>query len=87
MCIMATGYRRAEARKTGKARRGGALEGEIRTFEEYPEAVRILQERFWGLSSMEERVSLLGGFFELVPEAGGGARAEVSLPLMREKDQ
>jgi signal transduction histidine kinase len=38
-----------------------------------------------GLSSMQERVSLLGGSFELVPEPGGGARAEVSLPLMREK--
>ena len=36
---------------------------------------------------MEERVSLLGDFFELVPEAGGGARAEVSLPLMREKNR
>lgn len=40
-----------------------------------------------GLSSMKERVSLLGGSFELVPEAGGGARAEVSLPLMREKNR
>ena len=38
-----------------------------------------------GLSSMQERVSLLGGSFELVPEPDGGARAEVSLPLMREK--
>jgi glucose-6-phosphate-specific signal transduction histidine kinase len=37
------------------------------------------------LSSMKERVSLLGGSFELVPEAG--ARAEVSLPLVREKDR
>ena len=37
-----------------------------------------------GLSSMKERVSLLGGSFELVPEPGGGAREEVSLPLMRE---
>ena len=63
------------------------MEGEVRTFEEYPEAVRILQERFWSLSSMEVRVSLLGGFFELVPEAGGGARAEVSIPLMREKER
>ena len=40
-----------------------------------------------GLSSMEERVSLLGGTFELVAEPGGGARAEVALPLMREKDR
>ena len=40
-----------------------------------------------GLSSMKERVSLLGGSFELVPEPGGGARAEVKLPLMREKDR
>jgi signal transduction histidine kinase len=38
-----------------------------------------------GLSSMKERVSLLGGSFGLVPEPGGGAKAEVSLPLMREK--
>ena len=38
-----------------------------------------------GLSSMKERVSLLGGSFELVPEMGGGARAEVKLPLMQEK--
>ncbi|MEJ7820243.1 MAG: sensor histidine kinase [Rubrobacteraceae bacterium] len=37
-----------------------------------------------GLSSMEERVSLLGGVFELVSEPGGGASAEVHLPLMRE---
>jgi signal transduction histidine kinase len=37
------------------------------------------------LSSMKERVSLLGGSFGLVPEPGGGAKAEVSLPLMREK--
>jgi signal transduction histidine kinase len=40
-----------------------------------------------GLSSMEERVSLLGGSFELVPEPGGGARADISLPLMREKNR
>ena len=38
-----------------------------------------------GLSSMKERVSLLGGTFELVPGPSGGARAEVILPLMREK--
>ena len=38
-----------------------------------------------GLSSMKERVSLLGGSFELVPEPGGGARAEVRLPLIQEK--
>ena len=38
-----------------------------------------------GLSSMKERVSLLVGSFGLVPEPGGGAKAEVSLPLMREK--
>jgi signal transduction histidine kinase len=40
-----------------------------------------------GLSSMRERISLLSGTFELVPEPGGGARAEVRLPLMREKDR
>jgi signal transduction histidine kinase len=40
-----------------------------------------------GLSSMQERISLLSGTFELVPEPGGGARAEVRLPLMREKDR
>ncbi len=38
-----------------------------------------------GLSSMKERVSLLGGSFELVLEPKGGARAEAILPLMREK--
>ena len=38
-----------------------------------------------GLSSMEERVSLLGGVFELVSEQSGGASAEVRLPLMREE--
>ena len=37
-----------------------------------------------GLSSMEERVSLLGGAFEMVPEEGG-ASAEVRLPLVRKK--
>ena len=40
-----------------------------------------------GLSSMEERVSLLSGTFEMIPEEGGGASAEVRLPLMREKDR
>jgi signal transduction histidine kinase len=40
-----------------------------------------------GLSSMKERISLLGGSFGLVPEPGGGAKAEVSLPLVREKDR
>jgi signal transduction histidine kinase len=40
-----------------------------------------------GLSSMKERVSLLGGSFGLVSEPGGGARAEVRLPLMREKSR
>lgn len=40
-----------------------------------------------GLSSMRERVSLLGGTFELVPEEGGGVRAEVRLPLTRETDR
>jgi signal transduction histidine kinase len=40
-----------------------------------------------GLSSMEERVSLVGGSFELVPESDGTARAELSLPLMRENDR
>jgi signal transduction histidine kinase len=40
-----------------------------------------------GLSSMKERVSLLNGTFELVPESDGGTRAEISLPLMREKDR
>ena len=38
-----------------------------------------------GLSSMEERVSLLGGTFELVSEPGGGASVVVRLPLMQEK--
>ncbi|MBA2535534.1 MAG: ATP-binding protein [Rubrobacter sp.] len=40
-----------------------------------------------GLSSMKERVSLLGGTFQIAPEEGGGARAEVSLPLMRKKNR
>jgi signal transduction histidine kinase len=40
-----------------------------------------------GLSSMEERVELLGGSFELVPGPGDGTKAEVSLPLMREKNR
>lgn len=40
-----------------------------------------------GLSSMKERVALLGGSFELVPAEDGGARAEVSLPLMRDKSR
>lgn len=40
-----------------------------------------------GLNSMKERVSLLGGSFGLVSEPGGGARAEVRLPLMREKSR
>ena len=40
-----------------------------------------------GLSSMEERVSLLGGSFELVTESDGTARAELSLPLLRENDR
>ena len=39
------------------------------------------------MSSMKERVSLLGGSFGLVSEPGGGARAEVRLPLMREKSR
>ena len=34
---------------------------------------------------MEERVSLLDGSFKLVTEEGGGTRAEVRLPLTREK--
>ncbi len=38
-----------------------------------------------GLSSMKERVWLLGGSFGLLQEPGGGARAEVELPLMRER--
>jgi signal transduction histidine kinase len=38
-----------------------------------------------GLSSMEERVSLLGGTFEMVPEEVGGASAVVRLPLVRKK--
>lgn len=37
-----------------------------------------------GLKSMEERTSLLGGNFELVPESEGGMMAEVRMPLMRE---
>ena len=39
-----------------------------------------------GLRSMEERASLLGGAFTLGPDPGGGTRAEVRLPLVREKD-
>ncbi len=38
-----------------------------------------------GLQSMRERAELLKGTLEIVPEPGGGARAEVHLPLMREK--
>ena len=38
-----------------------------------------------GLSSIKERVWLLGGSFWLVPEPGGGVRAELKLPLMRDK--
>ena len=38
-----------------------------------------------GLRSMEERASLLGGAFELKSDPGGGARAEVRLPLVREE--
>ena len=38
-----------------------------------------------GLRSMEERASLLGGTFSLGADPEGGARAEVRLPLMREK--
>ncbi len=40
-----------------------------------------------GLSSMEERVSLLDGAFEMILEEGGGASAEVRLPLMQERDR
>src|SRR5215218_10049233 len=40
-----------------------------------------------GLNSMQERISLLGGTFELFREPRSVARAEVSLPLMREKDR
>ena len=40
-----------------------------------------------GLRSMEERASLLGGTFTLGPDPGGGARAEVRLPLLREKSR
>ncbi len=38
-----------------------------------------------GLRSMEERASLLGGTFKLGPDPGGGARAEVRLPLIKER--
>ncbi len=38
-----------------------------------------------GLRSMEERASLLGGTFSLGPDPEGGARAEVRLPLMKER--
>ncbi len=38
-----------------------------------------------GLRSMEERASLLGGTFSLKPDPDGGARAEVRLPLVRER--
>lgn len=40
-----------------------------------------------GLRSMEERASLLGGTFSLGPDPGGGARAEVRLPLVRERNK
>jgi len=40
-----------------------------------------------GLKSMEERTSLLGGSFELVPQLEGGTLAEVRMPLMREHSQ
>jgi signal transduction histidine kinase len=40
-----------------------------------------------GLKSMEERTSLLGGSFELVPEPEGGTLAEVRMPLMREQSR
>jgi signal transduction histidine kinase len=36
---------------------------------------------------MQERVSLLGGSFELIPEPDGGARADINLPLTREKNR
>ena len=35
---------------------------------------------------MEERTAILGGTFELGPDPGGGARAEVRLPLMKERN-
>ena len=38
-----------------------------------------------GLRSMEERASLLGGTFSLGPDPAGGARAEVRLPLVKER--
>ena len=38
-----------------------------------------------GLQSMEERASLLGGTFSLRADPEGGARAEVRLPLVKEK--
>ena len=38
-----------------------------------------------GLRSMEERAELLGGAFKLGPDPGGGARAEVRLPLLKER--
>lgn len=38
-----------------------------------------------GLQSMRERAELLDGTLEIVPDPEGGARAEVRLPLMREK--
>lgn len=38
-----------------------------------------------GLRSMQERTSLLGGTFTLRADPGGGARAEVRLPLVKER--
>lgn len=39
-----------------------------------------------GLDSMSERAERLGGTFDLSPDPEGGMRAEVRLPLMREKE-
>ncbi len=39
-----------------------------------------------GLQSMRERAELLHGTLEITADPDGGARAEVRLPLMREKD-
>ena len=39
-----------------------------------------------GLRSMRERAELLGGSLEIFTDPDGGARAEVRLPLTREKD-
>ena len=49
--------------------------------------VEVPAQEGMGLRSMEERTSLLGGTFELGPDPESGARAEVRLPLVRERNK